>query len=476
MSLSLAETAWRTRYASRAAQYLRMSTEHQNYSTENQADAIRRYADRHGFEIVRTYRDDGKSGLRLKGRPALQQLIADARNKVCDFDHVLIYDVSRWGRFQDADEGAYYEFACTTAGLTVHYCAELFENDGSLLGSILKNIKRMMAAEFSRELSTKVFAGQCKLTTCGYRQGGMAGLGLGRLLIDQHGNPKFLLKTGERKSILTDRVILVPGPPQEVALVRRIYELYVYNNLSQREIAATLNSDGTGTVSSRIWTHQNVRRVLENEKYIGNNVFNRQSKKLRQRVIKNPPEMWVRAEGCFEPIVERSLFLKAQNIRKARAEKLSDEVLLNRLRDTLAAKGHLSIAIIDEAHLGISARSYMRRFHGPRSLYELIGYRSEDPRTYGYDDQSLLDYLRRLLVKRGRLCKAIIDANKPGPDSKTYHCRFGGLRKAYQLIGYSPPNVRPPRRKRGRSRRSSAGVSTLSARREGKIRNRRRTQ
>lgn len=273
MPLSRTETAWRPRYASRAAQYLRMSTEHQKYSTENQADTIRKYADEHGLEIVRTYRDDGKSGLRLKGRPALQQLIADARNKACDFDHVLIYDVSRWGRFQDVDEGAYYEFACTAAGLTVHYCAELFENDGSLLGSILKNIKRMMAAEFSRELSTKVFAGQCKLITCGYRQGGMAGLGLGRLLIDQHGNPKFLLKTGERKSILTDRVILVPGPPQEVALVRRIYELYVYNNLSQREIAATLNKDGTGMVSGRIWTHQNVRSVLGNEKYIGNNVF-----------------------------------------------------------------------------------------------------------------------------------------------------------------------------------------------------------
>lgn len=469
-------TVRQTRNVSRAAQYLRMSTEHQKYSTENQADTIRKYADEHGLEIVRTYRDDGKSGLLLRGRLALQQLVSDARNNACDFDHILIYDVSRWGRFQDVDEGAYYEFVCATAGLTVHYCAELFENDGSLLGSILKNIKRMMAAEFSRELSTKVFAGQCKLITHGYRQGGMAGLGLGRLLVDEHGNPKFLLKTGERKSILTDRVILVPGPPQEVALVRRIFGLYVFKNLSQREIAAILNSDGSGRASGRRWTHQSVRRVLENEKYIGNNVFNRQSQKLRQRVIKNPPEMWVRAEGCFEPIVERSLFLEAQRIRKERTEKLSNEVLLNRLRSTLAAKGCLSIAIIDEAHLGISARSYMRRFHGPRSLYELIGYRSEDPRTYGYDDQSLLDYLRRLLVKRGRLCKAIIDANKPGPDSKTYHCRFGGLRKAYQLIGYSPPTTLPPRGKRGRFRRSSADVSTLSVQREGEIRSRRRTQ
>jgi len=43
----------------RAAQYVRMSTEHQQYSTENQADVIRDYAIARGIEIVRTYADDG---------------------------------------------------------------------------------------------------------------------------------------------------------------------------------------------------------------------------------------------------------------------------------------------------------------------------------------------------------------------------------------------------------------------------------
>jgi predicted site-specific integrase-resolvase len=55
----------------RAAQYVRMSTEHQKYSTENQSEAIREYAARRGIEIVRTYADEGKSGLSLDGRDAL---------------------------------------------------------------------------------------------------------------------------------------------------------------------------------------------------------------------------------------------------------------------------------------------------------------------------------------------------------------------------------------------------------------------
>jgi DNA invertase Pin-like site-specific DNA recombinase len=48
-----------------AAQYLRMSTEHQQYSTENQAHSNEQYAQLHGFTITRTYRDSAKSGLLL---------------------------------------------------------------------------------------------------------------------------------------------------------------------------------------------------------------------------------------------------------------------------------------------------------------------------------------------------------------------------------------------------------------------------
>ena len=100
-----------------AAAYVRMSTEHQQYSTENQACAIEAYASERGIEIVRTYADQGKSGLRLEGRDALQQLLRDVENEQVDFVAVLVYDVSRWGRFQDPDESASYEIRCKQAGV-----------------------------------------------------------------------------------------------------------------------------------------------------------------------------------------------------------------------------------------------------------------------------------------------------------------------------------------------------------------------
>ena len=227
----------------RAAQYVRMSTEHQKYSTENQADIIAQYAERRGFEVVRTYEDSGKSGLRLDGRQALQQLISDVRSGVADFTAILVYDVSRWGRFQDADESAYYEFICREAGITAQYCAEQFENDGSLSATIIKSMKRAMAGEYSRELSAKVFTGQCRLIRLGFRQGGPAGYGLRRQLVDEHRTPKAQLSRGEQKSLQTDRVVLAPGPPEEIAVIRRLYRMFVVQRRSEGEIAALLNAE-----------------------------------------------------------------------------------------------------------------------------------------------------------------------------------------------------------------------------------------
>lgn len=272
----------------RAAEYVRMSTEHQQYSTENQSDKIREYAARRGIEIIKTYADAGKSGLRIDGRQALQQLIKDVETGAADFQIILVYDVSRWGRFQDADESAYYEYICRRAGIQVAYCAEQFENDGSPVSTIVKGVKRAMAGEYSRELSTKVFAGQCRLIELGYRQGGPAGYGLRRILVDQNGAVKSELARGEHKSLQTDRVILMPGPDDETRIVNLIYQWFIEEGLSESQIAGRLNGMKVRTDLDREWTRATVNEVLTNEKYIGNNVYNRISFKLKKtRVVGN---------------------------------------------------------------------------------------------------------------------------------------------------------------------------------------------
>ena len=256
----------------RAAQYVRMSTEHQKYSTENQAEAIRQYAARRGIEIVRTYADEGKSGLRLDGRDALKQLIDDVQSGDADFATILVYDVSRWGRFQDADESAYYEYICKRAGISVQYCAEQFENDGSPVSTIVKSVKRAMAGEYSRELSVKVFAGQCRLIELGFRQGGPPGYGLRRSLIDQSGRPRASSRAASRRAFRPTASSWSPGLPRRSRPFAGCTGRSSRKESSEREIADMLNERGIATDLGRPWTRGTVHQVLTNEKYIGNNV------------------------------------------------------------------------------------------------------------------------------------------------------------------------------------------------------------
>ena len=359
-----------------------MSTEHQQYSTENQSAVIHGYAAEHDLKIVRTYSDDAKSGLQLKNRHGLQQLLHDVKQDDVDFDAILVYDVSRWGRFQDPDESASYEFTCRNAGIEVHYCAEQFINDGTPISTIVKGVKRAMAAEYSRELSEKVFAGQCRLIEHGFRQGGMAGFGLRRMRIDQSGAPQGVLARGEYKSLQTDRVILVPGPTDEIETVRSMYRQFVDEGKVESEIAAVLNERGERTDLGRVWTRGTVHQVLTNEKYIGNNVYNRCSFKLKQKREVNPPEKWVRANDAFEAIVEPQAFFTAQGIIRERNRRFTNEEMLERLKHLFERHGHLSGLIIDEAEHMPSSSAYTGRFGSLVRAYRLVGF--TPLRDYGY--------------------------------------------------------------------------------------------
>jgi DNA invertase Pin-like site-specific DNA recombinase len=205
-----------------------MSTDLQEVSIAYQQKVIRQYAEERGMVVIRTYADEGKSGLHLKGRTALIQLLSDVQGGVADFEIVLVHDVSRWGRFQDTDESGYYEYMCRRANVRVEYCAEQFQNDGSGLSALMKNIKRTMAAEYSRDLSDRMHKSLCKVSSLGYLAGGMPNYGLRRMLISATGEQKAIMERFVRKSFKGERTKLVFGPPNEVETVSR-YRTYDSN-------------------------------------------------------------------------------------------------------------------------------------------------------------------------------------------------------------------------------------------------------
>jgi DNA invertase Pin-like site-specific DNA recombinase len=375
-----------------AAQYLRMSTERQIYSLENQSTAIQRYAESRNFEVVRTYTDAAKTGVILGKRHGLRQLLKDVVDGTREFRVILVYDVSRWGRFQDTDEAAHYEFLCKSAGVPVHYCAEQFSNDGGMPNLIMKALKRTMAGEYSRELGVKVLAGQRRIASLGYKLGGRPGFGMHRMLISSAGQPKQLLAHGDRKYITTDRVILVPGPAREVELVREIYRMFVSEGMCFNAIANELNRRGVAYKSSYKWRHESIRKILTNPKYIGSHVFGRSSQRLYTPRVTRPESEWVVKPDAFQPIVDKESFDAVQTILQNRTANKSNAQLLEYLRQILLQEGRLSLKIIEDFPGMPSPTTFRERFGGLLRAYEALGYKS----TYQFETVAVKRRIRAM--------------------------------------------------------------------------------
>ncbi len=362
-----------------AAQYLRMSTDDQLNSIPIQRVAIQRYAATHGFEVVATYSDPGKSGLAIRNRPGLRSLLRDVVTGKSQFRAVLVYDVSRWGRFQDSDEAAHYEFICRQAGVPVHYCAESFVNDGTVPSTIMKTLKRTMAAEFSRELSVKVTAGLRRLAGDGFRVGSYAGFGLRRMMISADGRRKGILKPHEQKYANTDRVILVPGPKHEVECVRRIFELSTSRRMSCAKIAVDLNARKIEHWG-RPWRAHDVYRILTNHKYMGWNVYGKTTHRpVDSEWHKVPEEGWIVKKNAFRALISPEQFTRAQRCLRRRRRfrvQMTDAGLMSRLEKVWKLEGALSDSLL-MAH-GVDPRSIRRRFGSSVVAYGRIGYRISD--------------------------------------------------------------------------------------------------
>lgn len=184
----------------------------------------------------------------------------------------------------------------------------------------------------------------------------------------------------------------MPGPQAEVQVVNQIYHWFIDEGLPESEIASRLNSRGIHTDLDRHWTRATVREVLSNEKYIGNNIYNRISFKLKKHRVSNQPDMWIKKEGAFEAIVSPEAFYTAQGILRARAHRFSNEELIEKLRNLYQHRGFLSGLIIDETEGMPSASAYIHRFGSLISAYQVVGFTPD--RDYRFLE--INRFLRRL--------------------------------------------------------------------------------
>jgi len=384
-----------------------MSTERQEYSLLHQSEAIERYAARHCFSIIRTYCDGGRTGVTFQNRKGLQSLIQDVVQGAAQYKAVLVYDISRWGRFQDTDESAYYEFLCKSAGIPVHYVEEPFCNDTGMSSLIMKSLKRVMAGEYSRELGAKVFIAQRRLALMGFRQGGFPGYGLRRMLISGDRLPKQILKNGERKGIATDRVIQVPGPPEEVRCVREIYRLFIQEKMTFLGIAQELNRREIKYLGDSNWNMRAVKAVLTHPKYAGFNVYGRSSMKLYTPKVKVPESEWAVTPGAFEGLITPDTFAEVQKILGTCTRNRTNEELLNQLKALYTKEGKISMRLIQKIPGVASNSTYRARFGSMSQAFELAGVAGPG----GYSRKGRLEEIRNIRAMRRKLMQDIVSSS-----------------------------------------------------------------
>ncbi len=374
-----------------AAQYVRMSTDQQPMSTDIQRTAIAAYAQRQGYEVVRTYSDEAKSGLSLTGRAGMTALLRDVTEASCPFKVVLVLDVSRWGRYQDVDEAAYYEYHCRKHGVRVEYVAEIFGQSATPnpYDSLFKHVKRVAAADFSRELAVKVRAGHLNVVAKGFATGSLPCLGYRRQAFGADGKPKAILESGEHKSRVTDHTKWVLGPKSEQDLVLRIFEQYA-QGVSLRQLSSMLAAEGVRCHNGTPISAVKLRRLIENEIVIGVFRWGTRYKTYNKGVRLPPLAEPLRNTGMVDAIVAPELWAKVQ-ARCARdtdyhRRGYSKVEMLERMKAALEKNPALGYAGFAAAGLP-QPLTYARHFGSLAKAYKAAG-RVQTPRQNKFREET----------------------------------------------------------------------------------------
>ncbi len=421
-----------------AAQYLRMSTDKQRYSIEAQSSAIAAYAEAEGFEIVQTYKDEARSGVTITGRDGLQTLLRDVLSGAA-FSTILVLDVSRWGRYQNPDQAAHYEFLCFEAGVKVRYCADGMIDDGSPTSALLKSIKRVMAGEYSRQLSDRCRSALRRHVMAGAKHGGVAPYGFARQIFNADGSPGRCLEYGERRGPY-QVVRLVHGPASEADIVRDMFKWFAEARWEPKDIAKHLNATARPFRDGSAWTTERVRRILRNEIAVGRFVFNRTYCRFGERKAV-PRDDWKRVEVA-PALIPLSLFDAAQaRFTVLHGASQTDADMIRDLQQLLAANGNLTPRMLDHSKSTMGQKAYIRRFGSIEAAWAQVPFTGAIPRrrilsAEACHPDEILRQLKLLLAEMGYLSTRNIHRSPNLPTPRTIGRIFGSLSLAYELAGY----------------------------------------
>ncbi len=318
-----------------AVAYLRRSTNRQERSLDDQRREIEAYAGLHGYRILRWYTDSGISGDATERRLEFLRMHKAATNGR-DFEVILCWDYSRFGRFDSIEAGRWI-YPLRQAGVKLVTVAEGLVDWDCFTGRIMNALHAEGKHSFLTDLSRNVSRSLAGIAQQGFLCGQAAPYGYDRMLVDEQGEHRQRIRNGERFSKPRCwRTTLVPSEdPVKVSTVRWLFATYADTDCGLRSLADQLNAQGLAGPNGGPWYAASIKAMLENNNYTGTFTWakRREGKyhsvaagQIRERdraevtlsaagkplAVDNPQEAWIVVENAHEALVTQDLFERVQ--------------------------------------------------------------------------------------------------------------------------------------------------------------------
>ncbi|MCX7428823.1 MAG: recombinase family protein, partial [Planctomycetia bacterium] len=255
-----------------AVAYIRMSSDRQEASPDQQRAEVAKLAKREGYRSIREYFDDGISGDATEKRKAFQRMIADAEEKG-DFAAILCWSQDRFGRFDSIEAGRWI-YPLRQAGVWLHTVAEGAIDWNDFTGRVMYGIVQEGKHQFLVDLSKNVLRGKIDAAKQG-RGSALPPWGMDRAYYDPTGNLVKQVPYGECFSKPRGWAMrfVASCDVEAVETVRWIFDTFAERDCGMGWIAGDLNRRGVKSPKGTTWSIQTIQGILTRRVYSGANVF-----------------------------------------------------------------------------------------------------------------------------------------------------------------------------------------------------------
>lgn len=287
-----------------AVAYVRMSTDDQEASPDQQKEEVTKYAAENGYCIKSWFEDLGVSGDQTDKRFGFQRMIAEASSG--GVDAVLCWDQDRFGRFDMIEAGRWIH-PLRQAGVHLATCTDGRIDWSDMASRLVYSVKQEGKHQFLRDLSKNVSRGMDKLAREGKWITGVPPFG-------------YVVDADKRLQL---------AEPEDVLLVKQIFRKYL-DGESTRQISQWLSDMGVTSPKGKKWSATGIASLLKNERYLGYLVYNQRTqskyktKDNHQGKMKTKPrEEWVIVQNTHPAIVTQEEFDRVQELFTENTRKTS---------------------------------------------------------------------------------------------------------------------------------------------------------